>query len=99
MAEINNMGATYKNSTLAIAAMNLDDVYKGFLTTPSKFVGFKLLLRLLDSTMGSIILVDWKHFLVSTLYKGGPLALRGRALQEFLLSPRVLLFGARDIRW
>jgi len=96
-SEISNMGAIYKNSTLTIAVSNSDNVHKGFLKTPFDLDGVKLPFRLPDSTLGSIKLIAESNLLAHR-YKGGPLSKRGWALQEFLLSPRVILFGAGDVR-
>lgn len=97
--EINNMGAIYKNATLTIAASNSDSVYKGFLAAPSEQKGLKLPFLLPDSTVGSLTLGKAIEDIDSVPYKGGPLATRGWALQESMLSTRVLFFGASEMKW
>ena len=95
--EINGMGAIYKNATVTIAAANCDSVYEGFLHARSKLEGVRLKICLPNDTVGNITLSP--RILYPEFFDGGPLATRGWALQEFLLSPRVLLFGQGEVRW
>ena len=95
--QINAMGSIYKNATVTIAAANATDVIQGFLsvrTSPTTRVG-KVPLILPDGAYGHVSLTERIEFYSAE----NPLDSRGWVLQEFLLSPRVLLFGNDEVTW
>lgn len=96
IAEVNFMSFIYKNATLTIAASNASSVSEGFLMTIPTSRSFYV--RSCYSTGTSLSLVKYSsissgHFLPE------PLDRRAWALQETLLSPRILVFSERELLW
>ncbi|PQE23603.1 heterokaryon incompatibility protein [Rutstroemia sp. NJR-2017a BVV2] len=94
--EIRGMGAIYKQATLTIAAMSSENAYRGFIKKSVAKRGSLFPFLLPNGTLGRIELVvpDW--------YEERPLEkleTRAWAFQEFLLSPRLLLFHQREAFW
>lgn len=94
-SQINKMGEIYKNATLTIAAENSYSVRHGFLKARHNRQGCVLPLRLPGGSLGKIGLIEEG----STIWRGGPLSTRAWTLQEFLLSPRLLLYGEGEVIW
>jgi len=88
--EIDAMGGYYKNSTLTIAAATASAATGGFLHRRPPLPSCELKLG------------NGKVFMTRK-YKmerpKEPLYTRAWALQEFLLSPRLLIFGSREVVW
>jgi Heterokaryon incompatibility protein (HET) len=93
--EIRGMGAIYKQSTLTIAAMSSETAYQGFIKKSVAQRGSLFPILLPNGTLGEIELVV-PAFSMSPLEK---LETRAWAFQEFLLSPRLLLFDQREVFW
>lgn len=94
--EIAHMGSIYKNSTLTIAATNAQNVKEGFLKNIPASTIFHVPHQLKDTF--SVIQLSYK--LQSPMrYHAKPLNKRAWALQEALLSPRVLSYSNTDIIW
>jgi hypothetical protein len=101
-AEINKMGLIFKNSTLTIAAAIARSAEEGFLRTPRKeFMYCKVRLRLPKAQIGTVLftLHDYYHSKSSETAENNPLEKKGWCLQEFLLSPRLLIFSNLDVVW
>jgi Heterokaryon incompatibility protein (HET) len=98
-SEVSQMPSVYSQATFTIAASRASWVGDGFLTerpalgkeNPRKV--FELPYRCPDGEMGSVVLVP--RIQQST----EPLDRRAWALQERLLSPRVLEYGSLQTRW
>ena len=91
-AQIQKMGEIYKHATLTIAATNSDNVYGGFLKARSFEKACMLPFRLSSGSLGKIGIVESR-------WKGGPLFKRAWTLQEYLLSPRLLVYGQGQVYW
>ncbi|KAL8952975.1 MAG: hypothetical protein Q9222_001151 [Ikaeria aurantiellina] len=100
MHEIQRMDQIYSNAYLTIAAANSDNSSRGFLTAPEKWWsdtdGPQIRLPFLcpDWTVGSITLVKFGRPDFQE-----PLQRRSWPSQEYLLSPRVLLYGSEQLLW
>lgn len=94
--EIAHMGSIYKNSTLTIAATNAKNAKEGFLKNIPTSVVFRVPHQLKD-TFSAIQLSYKLKTPIRTIMK--PLNRRAWALQEALLSPRILSYGYTDIIW
>ncbi|KAM7209818.1 HET domain containing protein [Rhypophila decipiens] len=92
--EISSMGLIYKNATLTIAAASATTVKDGFLQNRSVSGVCRLPLFLNDLECGSLWLRN-----PSMEHAKEPLDTRAWALQEFLLSPRILYFATKDLLW
>lgn len=96
--QLEGMGLIYKNSTVTIAAANAKTVNDGFLRHWSVDHGSAVLPFLLPSkaTVGSVKVVQCKFSQTAGWW---PLDRRAWTLQEYLLSPRLLIFGAGGPVW
>ena len=101
-AEIANMGEIYENAQLTISAASAEKCQDGFLTTRSMHGDFsppwsfsRLPFACPNSDSGIVSLRE------SSLYYTiiEPLNRRALALQERILSPRVLLYGCWQMYW
>lgn len=93
--EIGRMGDVYKNATLTIVAASSSTVAGGFLNPRPSPEDFLLPLATLNGDIGTISLTPKEY----GLQPREPLYSRAWALQEFLLSPRLLIFGTREVIW
>ncbi|KAK4082918.1 uncharacterized protein Triagg1_1808 [Trichoderma aggressivum f. europaeum] len=100
------MGAVYRNATLTVSALVSAKSTVGILkTNDNRFLGAPKSAKLRvyeDSSKDDEVEVDWKPLEEETLrdlMHKGALASRGWALQEYILSPRNLLYGERQIYW
>lgn len=88
------MGLIYKNSSLTIVAASAASANDGFLEDRPIPDMCQLPLRLPDGCFGQIWLkFAWQNHLDE------PLDARAWALQESLLSPRLLYYGGKDLMW
>lgn len=95
--EINRMGSIYKNATVTIVAEYPESSHQGFLherRTLNHGKYFDFLLP--DGDMAQIQLHQKAE---ENRYDGWYLSERAWALQESVLSPRLLIYGKGDIRW
>ncbi|KAG4436101.1 hypothetical protein IFR05_008421 [Cadophora sp. M221] len=93
-AEINRMGTIYKNSTLTIAAASTRSVQESFLSPKPIPAAWSVPYLLPNGTFGNLWMKAHTSNLVSS-----PLDTRAWALQESLLSPRVLWYGPVGLKW
>jgi len=99
--EITKMGHIYKNATLTIVAAKATGVECGFLEPRRPLEVCILPLVFLTATLGSISVVKpfnrwarpYLHRPKEALYS------RAWALQEFLLSARLLIYGQQEMIW
>jgi hypothetical protein len=96
IAEINSMGNVYKNATITIAAANASSVNEGFLEKENPPNCARLPLSLPSGDMGAISCHPTSHSLDSD---ENVLGTRAWALQEHLLSPRLIYFGNDYLAW
>jgi hypothetical protein len=89
------MGMTYKNATITIAASSAADVTEGFLSLRPEKDHCQLTLLLPGGACGSFMMAPPIYAYVPN----DPLQLRGWALQESLLSPRLLSYGEKEVVW
>ncbi|KAI8951064.1 heterokaryon incompatibility protein-domain-containing protein [Xylaria longipes] len=94
--EILLMPHIYKNSKLTICASIAKSVHDQFLQTRPDFSQFHIPITLSDRSQGTLYL-DSYEFAYPPVDEN--LASRAWALQERLLSPRVLEYGWRTVRW
>ncbi len=97
--EIQMMDEIYRNATLTIAAASSRSISEGFLgpnRASSLETRHKLPLRLPDGQMGFITAIAEKTVRGRTKW---PLDTRAWALQEFILSRRILIFADGDVRY
>ncbi|KAL7915290.1 heterokaryon incompatibility domain-containing protein [Trichoderma velutinum] len=104
--ESSRMGAVYRNATLTVSALVSANSTVGILkTTENRFPGapksvnFKVYE---DSSKDEEVEVYWKSENEESfrrLVYRSTLAKRGWCLQEYILSPRNLLYGERQIYW
>lgn len=92
MKEIKRMGQIYKYARVTIAAASSPSVRNGFLKKVSSD-DVPLPLVLSDGGYGTL----WTR--KAPAPPDEPLDKRGWALQEYLLSPRLLYYGSRDLIW
>lgn len=92
------MGKVYFNAIVTIAASAASDSSQGFLLPREDFnaTAPQLVFCGPDGTRG---LVSVRYRFPSATDIGQPLDLRGCALQERLLSPRLLSYETRQLRW
>jgi hypothetical protein len=95
LAQISKMGDIYRHAILTIAASTSDNVQSGFLGASPMHHGCRLPVCLSDGSDGEI------GFIVrqAPIWEGKPLSTPAWILQEFLLSPRILLYGEGEVRW
>lgn len=89
------MGAIFKNATITTAATAASSSYDGFLGEFEKSPREPIPFLLPEGGSTPIKLVAR----CSDLYPRQKLDTRGWALQEFMLSPRLLLFGSDEVLW
>jgi hypothetical protein len=96
-AESANMGNIYNNAFFTIQASGAKDIQGGCFVPriPQELPPAKLRFELEDGSTGSVFVRS--RPLVDT--KMEPLHQRGWTLQESLLSPRILSYGANEMRW
>jgi hypothetical protein len=91
--EIMAMGDIYKNATLTIAAANAEKVDDGFLSDRPPLKLCPVPFHLSPKVLGTIYLAN-RH---RSRRLEGSLFTRGWAFQEFLLSPRILLYDSIQV--
>ncbi|KAE8441729.1 hypothetical protein EG329_004515 [Mollisiaceae sp. DMI_Dod_QoI] len=92
--QIAEMGTIYKYATVTIAAAQAKGAKDGFLKAKKHPPFCKLPLRLPDGSLGTISVM-----LKADPTYDEPLHNRGWALQEFLLSPRLLIYGELEVHF
>ncbi|PMD47683.1 HET-domain-containing protein [Hyaloscypha variabilis F] len=90
--EIKYMGKIYNNARVTIAAASAQSVQAGFLNRDSRG-DLPLPILFPEGGYGKL----WVRS--SLVLPAEPLDSRGWALQEYLLSPRVLYYGSRELFW
>lgn len=71
---------------------------QGFLQPRTEFKGFKLAARLDDNVFGHVIAMPEPRFLLGSAHPAEyPLFTRGWTYQEHQLSPRILIYGSREM--
>lgn len=93
-AEINRMGMIYKNATLTIAAASTTSVQESFLSPKPIPATWTVPYLLPNSAIGNLWITAHHAGFISS-----PLDTRAWALQESLLSPRVLWYGPTALKW
>jgi hypothetical protein len=89
--EINEMGTIYKNAALTIAAASAESVNEGFLEEVPPPQHCIIPFRLTNGHMGNV------YF--GNASSESPLDLRAWALQEVVMSSRILYFGRSGVYW
>lgn len=89
------MGEAYKNSSLTIVAANNPTVTAGFLHPRPSTQTCTLPFLTPDGETGAISIIPRSY----ALQPMEPLYTRAWALQEFLLSPRLLTFGTHEVTY
>ncbi|KAL6831267.1 hypothetical protein J3E69DRAFT_379138 [Trichoderma sp. SZMC 28015] len=104
--ESSRMGAVYRNATLTVAALVSAKSTVGILkTNENRFPGAPKSAKLRvyeDGSKVEEVEVDWKsqeEENLRRLMNESVLTSRGWTLQEYILSPRNLLYGERQIYW
>lgn len=104
--ESSRMGAVYRNATLTVSALVSAKSTVGILKADeNRFLGAPKSAKLRiyeDSSKDDEVEVDWKPLEeenLRDLMSKGVLSSRGWTLQEYILSPRNLLYGKRQIYW
>jgi hypothetical protein len=97
--EIARMSEIYRNSYVTVCVASARSSVEGFLYPRTSPPPYKLMAeipyRCPDEEMGSIVLCDHPH-----IYNfQEPIDERGWTLQEYLLSPRTLVYGTEQLRW
>ena len=95
--EIYDMGNIYRKATITIAASNSASAHLGFLDAKPQISGITLPFRLPDSTLGEVVVIPCRK--ADRTAFDWPLYSRGWAYQEYLLSPRLLVFGFGEVWW
>lgn len=91
--EINLMGDIYRDSSLTISVVGFENVESGFLGIRKETHAAVPIM--IDGREGKVAIAE--HELAE--WAGGPLETRAWAFQEFLLSPRILLYGRNGEVW
>ncbi|CZR70114.1 uncharacterized protein PAC_20015 [Phialocephala subalpina] len=94
--EIKTMGRIYRNATLTIAASDSKSVRNGFLKSRNPYSSCNLPFYLPNGRLGKAEVTHWKQTASQSKWH---LNTRAWALQEELLSPRILFFPDGEIRW
>ncbi|ORY18040.1 heterokaryon incompatibility protein-domain-containing protein [Clohesyomyces aquaticus] len=95
--EIRHMGNIYENAHVTIAAANAPTVEHGFLKAKLDMFFYKRWERLPFGKNGEVYIAGVGLRRYDTQLE--PLAQRGWAFQEDLLSPRMLIFDTLGLRW
>ena len=98
LQEISTMGEIYKNATVMIAAANSQNVEDGFLTDRPPLELCPVPVSLAPNELGTIYLAK-DGYPRPERVPDDPLFSRGWTFQEFLLSPRVLLYDNVQVTW
>ena len=93
--EIGKMRTIFRNSTVTIAAASARTVYDGFLEPRIPPTACKLRLCCPDGSMGSISLTPHQYYNAMR----EPINSRAWTMEERILSPRVLVFGQKEMSW
>lgn len=92
--EIEKMGSIYKNSALTMVASCARSAREGFLKIRDELDYCKLPFLLPNGKFGMAhVMQETEHYPVA------PLDSRGWTLQEWVLSPRKLCYGERELLW
>jgi hypothetical protein len=92
--EIDRMGSLYKNSTLTFVAASARSANEGFLKIRDEPEYYKLPVLLPNSPIGTA------HAMRMTDHHPvAPLDSRGWALKDWVLSPRKLCYGEKELLW
>ncbi|KAK0649935.1 heterokaryon incompatibility protein-domain-containing protein [Cercophora newfieldiana] len=107
--ESRKMGRVYGDATLTISAIAASSSDIGLLVSgsasqlPASEFPAPIPLRIFPdrATAGEVLVerADVEEESLSRLVANGPLSVRGWTLQEAILSPRILYYGARQIYW
>ena len=95
--EIERMGTIYKNATVTFEACKSSGVVEGFLSKKDPPPTVKLPVLCPNGEHGNIWIV--RETRPKEVINNGPLDLRAWALQEDLLSSRILRFGEHTMAW
>ncbi|KAF4618348.1 hypothetical protein G7Y89_g14954 [Cudoniella acicularis] len=96
--EISLMPQIYGQATVTIVASRSEASDAGYLhSRPKLCESFQIPFRSSAGELGFVYLLEAKE--AHNYYKSEPLDLRAWAMQERLLSPRVLEFGTSQTRW
>ncbi|RFU26661.1 hypothetical protein B7463_g9680, partial [Scytalidium lignicola] len=101
-AEINKMGRIYKNARITIAALEAATAFDGFIREVQPLDGALMPFILPNHRKCSIKLAPVTHLPYPGTHSDHGIHLldtRGWTLQEFLLSPRLLLFSHTEVLW
>lgn len=93
MSEIGNMDQVYGNCTLTISAAVAETVYEGFVKYPREEPYVTIPAELPNGKRGDVFIAPCLEAEFSEL----PLQMRGWTLQEWLLPPRILFYGDREL--
>lgn len=93
--EIRRMRLVYRNATVTIAASNTCGVSEGFLSTRKPLQSCTLPFLTAEDRFGRIQVLDQEEGYTTP----EPLDSRGWALQEYILSSRVLMYGTHVLTW
>lgn len=94
--EICQMSRIYKNASLTLCASIARSYHEGFLHPRPNYSEYRLQVRLKNGSIG-IVCLD--RIFQSLPRATEPLGTRAWAYQERLLSPRLLEYGRRTLRW
>jgi hypothetical protein len=94
--EIGGMNKIYKDATVTIAAAVASNVQEGFLAIREAPDGTEIMFPCPDNRVGKIWMVEKEEY---SEEESGPLYYRAWALQERILSPRLLIYGHRELIW
>lgn len=94
LGEISAMGGVYRNATLTIAAASASAANDGFLQDRTPLLMCQLPFYLSHREYGSVWLRKPEQVRIEE-----PLDSRAWALQESLLSPRILYYATKDLIW
>ncbi|ERF74707.1 hypothetical protein EPUS_00837 [Endocarpon pusillum Z07020] len=94
--EILQMPLIYKNAELTICASSTESCREGFLQSRPDYSEYQIPVKFPDGRGGTVYLDSHKCWLPPATE---PLGTRAWAYQERLLSPRLLEYGWRTVRW
>ena len=93
--EIGKMRTIFRNSTVTIAAASAHTVFDGFLEPRIPPTACKLRLRCPNGSMGTVSLTPHRYYNAMR----EPINSRAWTMEERILSPRVLVFGQKEMSW